>query len=591
MRIIYFLSFLFLFQGIQAQQGLKLVHPAAQYLIDSSSTYSFNQLPITNWKSISPKQHINLGYNSNYTVWCRFRFHNTSKQTQRFGLTFYNNNIDSLLCYEPDQIRILGDRTTNKAEYLSFHSFEFELAPLQTKTCLVKLKKTTSFFEFSYGLESETKLINLSKTKLVVISIFIGVILILVLLNISLFSITRKSVYLYYSLYSVCSIVYIVSYSNFAKFTLFPNFIYFSEVHIYASTLWFMVLSLLISSFVELPLYQPNKYRIVRLSLLFSSLVILFSILCYTLEWAFLLKICFYLVFSNLTFNLIYLLIAVGYNVKFEAKSSYLMLLTFWPHLIWGHAIILRSFKIIQASFPENLLVYVFLYEALMFGYILTNKYLTTYKENSKLVTDLLHERDKTIQVISQTQVRERRSIANLIHDNIGSQLAYIRQLIQLKQFSQVNDSMADLSNDIRMISHQILPKSLDDGALFACLHNHISSRMRSVAVPKIELYNYNFPDIIEDEWVYDVYLIVLELLNNAIKHGQAKVVLIEFYGYTSHYLIQVTDDGVGFDRASVALGFGLENSLKRIQNYKGAFELTSTPQQGTIVQINLPKG
>jgi len=215
---------------------------------------------------------------------------------------------------------------------------------------------------------------------------------------------------------------------------------------------------------------------------------------------------------------------------------------------------------------------------------------MNTYKENSQLVTDLISERYKTIQVISQTQVRERRSIANLIHDNIGSQLAYIRQLIQLKQYHQVNDSMADLSNDIRMISHQILPKSLDEGALYTSLHDHIVSRTQAVAVPKIELYNYNFPEVVQEEWIYDVYLIALELINNAVKHGQATVILIEFYGYTSHYLIQITDDGCGFDVHEQSFGFGLENSLKRIENYQGIFELTSTRGQGTVVQIKLPK-
>ena len=293
--------------------------------------------------------------------------------------------------------------------------------------------------------------------------------------------------------------------------------------------------------------------------------------------------------FTNLTFNFFYLLYVVLRNIRYESKPSYLMMLTFWPHLFWGHAILLRSFKVIQASFPENLLVFVFLYEALLFGYILTNKYMNTHKENSQLVIDLIDERYKTIQVISQTQVRERRSIANLIHDNIGSQLAYISQLIQLKQYHQVNDSMAELSNDIRMISHQILPKSLDEGALYASLHNQIESRSRTVAIPKIELYSYNFPEIIEEEWIYDVYLIVLELINNASNHGKAQAVMVEFYAYPTHYLVQITDDGVGFNTDQLSFGFGLENSQKRIQNYRGSFEITSTLNQGTVVQINLP--
>ena len=589
MRIIYFLSLLVLSFTAQAQFDFPAVRQSAHYFVDSTSQYSPTNLPKSAWKTLPADRHINIGYNVNATVWCRFQFTNTNAHTQRFGLSFYNNNIDSLVCYEPNRIRMLGDRTANEAQFLSYHSFVFELKAKEQKSCLVKLKKTTSFFEFSYGVESLTELVQLSNAKLIVISVFIGVILILMLLNISLYRITKRPVYFCYTLYSICSILYIVSYSNYAKFTLFPHFLYFSELHIYASTIWFMVLSILICSFTNLKKHQPKQFRQIYWNLWLTASFIFFSLFFYLFNWNYFLKICFYLVFTNLTFNFFYLLYVVLRNIRYESKPSYLMMITFWPHLFWGHAILLRSFKVIQASFPENLLVFVFLYEALLFGYILTNKYMNTHKENSQLVIDLIDERYKTIQVISQTQVRERRSIANLIHDNIGSQLAYIRQLIQLKQYHQVNDSMAELSNDIRMISHQILPKSLDEGALYASLHNQIESRSRTVAIPKIELYTYNFPEIIEEEWIYDVYLIVLELINNASNHGKAQAVMVEFYAYPTHYLVQITDDGVGFNTDQLSFGFGLENSQKRIQNYRGSFEITSTLNQGTVVQINLP--
>ena len=589
MRIIYFLSLLVLSFTAQAQFDFPAVRQSAHYFVDSTSHYSPTNLPKSVWKTLPADRHINIGYNVNASVWCRFRFTNTSAERQRFGLTFYNNNIDSLVCYEPNRIRILGDRTANEAQFLSYHSFVFSLEPHQQKTALVKLKKTTSFFEFSYGVESVAELVQLSNAKLIVISVFIGVTLILMLLNISLYRITKRPVYFYYILYSICSILYIVSYSNYAKSTLFPHFLHFSELHIYASTIWFVILTMLICSFTNLKMHQPKQFRHIILSLWVTTSIIFLSLFFYTLEWNFLLKICFYLVFSTITLIFIYMVFAVFRNIRYEAKTCYLMLLTFWPHLFWGHAILLRSFKVIEASFPENLLVFVFLYEALFFGYILTTMYMNTYKENSQLVTDLINERDKTIQVISQTQVRERRSIANQIHDNIGSQLAYIRQLIQLKEYNQVNDSITDLSKDIRMISHQILPKSLDEGALYNSLYDHIVSRTRAVAVPKIELYNYNFPEIVQEEWIYDVYLIVLELINNASNHGKAQAVMVEFYAYPRHYLVQITDDGIGFNSEQIPFGFGLENSQKRIQNYRGSFEITSTLNQGTVVQINLP--
>ena len=590
MRIICFLSFWLLGVTAQGQQAVPAVHNSAQYFVDQDAQYTVQDLPSQQWKPLPNDKHINVGYNVNASVWCRFTFTNTSAQSQRFGLTFYNNNLDSLVCYEKQRVRFLGDRTTDATPFLAYHSFVFELKPHEVKQCTVKLKKMTSFMEFSYGIESEANLVKLSNLKLVVISVFIGVILILVLLNLGMYSISKKQVYFYYSLYSLCSILYIVSYSNFAKFTLFPTFLYFSELHIYASTIWFIALSLLVLHYTHIKQHQPKKYKWLLTNLRLSLALILVSFFFYLLQWDLLLKICFYLVFSYITFNFFYLIFLLIRNIRYERKASYLMLLTFWPHLFWGHAIFLRSFKIIEASFPENLLVLVFLYEALVFGYILTTNYLSTHKENAALADDLLSERDKTIQVISQTQLRERRNIANLIHDNIGSQLAYIRQLIQLKQYAQVNDSMSNLSDDIRMISHQILPKSLDDGALVASLSDQINSRSRNLVLPKIELYNYEFPELVKEEWVFDVYLMVLELINNGIKHGNAQLILLEFYGYSTHYLIQITDDGAGFDTASVEFGFGLENIQKRISNYKGSFDLSSTINQGTVVQIKLPK-
>lgn len=133
MKIIYFLSFLFLASAVHAQFDCPAVRQSAHYFVDHNSEYSLNNLPQNRWKKLPADQHINIGYNVNTTVWCQYQFTNTSKHTQRFGLTFYNNNIDSLVCYEPNRIRMLGDRTANEAQFLSYHSFLFELKPKEQK--------------------------------------------------------------------------------------------------------------------------------------------------------------------------------------------------------------------------------------------------------------------------------------------------------------------------------------------------------------------------------------------------------------------------------------------------------------------------
>lgn len=79
-------------------------------------------------------------------------------------------------------------------------------------------------------------------------------------------------------------------------------------------------------------------------------------------------------------------------------------------------------------------------------------------------------------------------------------------------------------------------------------------------------------------------------MINNAKKHGKASAILIEFFDYENSYGFQFSDNGIGFKTETFKKGFGLENIEKRILNYKGSFEINSIENEGTVVQINLPK-
>ena len=97
-------------------------------------------------------------------------------------------------------------------------------------------------------------------------------------------------------------------------------------------------------------------------------------------------------------------------------------------------------------------------------------------------------------------QIRERRNIANIIHDNLGSKIAYVLQLLQLKNIAHANTTIQELANDIREISHQILPKSLDEGALLDSLKSQIYILNKGLQDVKIELFTYDFPENINED-------------------------------------------------------------------------------------------
>jgi len=90
------------------------------------------------------------------------------------------------------------------------------------------------------------------------------------------------------------------------------------------------------------------------------------------------------------------------------------------------------------------------------------------------------------------------------------------------------------------------------------------------------------------DEVETAVYRIVQEALGNAVKHGQAKRAVVEVLEEASTVTVVVRDDGVGFDTAAVARGFGLVGMRERVELLNGELVITSTPDQGTIVRISL---
>jgi signal transduction histidine kinase len=200
----------------------------------------------------------------------------------------------------------------------------------------------------------------------------------------------------------------------------------------------------------------------------------------------------------------------------------------------------------------------------------------------------LIKIQQESIDLIDKTQIRERRKIANIIHDSVGSQLAYIKNLIDLGDKYQVRQTIDTLSKDIRNLSHQILPKALDNGALLSAIENQINILNSNTKGVEIAFQNINFPELINYDWRFDIYLISIELINNAIKHASASEVLVEYYFYDGKFTFQFTDNGKGFDMLKTKRGFGLTSVENRIYSLNGLFELNSVLEEGTIIQLIL---
>ena len=80
------------------------------------------------------------------------------------------------------------------------------------------------------------------------------------------------------------------------------------------------------------------------------------------------------------------------------------------------------------------------------------------------------------------------------------------------------------------------------------------------------------------------------EALSNVSRHAQAATCRVSLYRAQDATVLEVDDDGRGFDPArATGAGQGLRNLRERAERLGGRTEIHSTPGEGTKVQVTIP--
>jgi len=587
MRIILLSLYIFLFPFIlYSQEDFRL-----SYLVDSNSTYSYSDVLSKKFEPVDALNTINIGYNIDATVWCKIELTNSDKFQRHLELCFLNNHIDSVQILDDGILSgFLGDRTTQKSPFSSCLSFPVMLDSMEEKLIIARVKKGISFFDFEVAVKTNSELSHNSSKNVFLVAFLTGVALLLIFFNSIIYIITKRRVFFLYVFYSILSITYVLITSGLAKYMIFPSFTLMSEARIYISTLWFVALGFFLLELLNLKKYQPFFYYLITV---INSIVVLFiplSMVFLYHDWLSAIKFVFVLSYVLFFVSLVAVLVASVLIYKKNKHNASYVVIAFLPHLVWGFSIILVAFRVLETALKLDWIIVISIYEVFVFGYLLTKDYFEAFRMNERLAEDIVKERQTSLVAIETTQIRERRELANYIHDRLGSRLAYISHLVALNNSALLRENIAELSEEIRVISHRILPKSLDEGALYDSIHAHIINLNNGLRDTRITIENYDFPKIINKDWVYTIYLITLEILTNATKHGKPSLISLEFFGYDEELVIQISDNGSGFNTQEVPKGFGLTSAHSRVKEIGGLLELSSASGEGTIVQITLPR-
>jgi hypothetical protein len=160
--------------------------------------------------------------------------------------------------------------------------------------------------------------------------------------------------------------------------------------------------------------------------------------------------------------------------------------------------------------------------------------------------------------------------------DTFGSQLAHMGILAELDRYDDVKKELQILAAQVRNFSHRVLPKSIDDGALISVLQEHMNWLNQENIGISFSLKTFDVPEKINPELALLIYLITLELISNAQKHGKATLIQMDIYAQETILSIHFFDNGEGFDVKKETLGFGLNQIKTRLLALNGSMEINS---------------
>jgi signal transduction histidine kinase len=86
-----------------------------------------------------------------------------------------------------------------------------------------------------------------------------------------------------------------------------------------------------------------------------------------------------------------------------------------------------------------------------------------------------------------------------------------------------------------------------------------------------------------------DLIQLARESLSNVGRHAEASTCRVALYRNLDAAVLEIDDDGRGFDPATARRGDGLTNLEKRTEALGGTFSIESSPAQGTTVRLVLP--
>ncbi len=233
--------------------------------------------------------------------------------------------------------------------------------------------------------------------------------------------------------------------------------------------------------------------------------------------------------------------------------------------------------------------------------------------ENARLYQRLAEREEALERFAEQTmewQEHERRRLAGEIHDGISQRIVSL--FFHLSAAADAIGHAPDLAAEQVARAQELAAAALDETRLaIAGLRPPVLDDLG--LAPSLASLSHSFPQLhvqvdaaevrMSEHLETAVYRTAQEALQNVAKHANAQNVTVRLAAPGGRVVLEVSDDGAGFDPAAAAhggqlggsagpgapSGFGLAGMRERAELLGGKLDLVSAPGRGTTVRLTLP--
>jgi signal transduction histidine kinase len=223
-------------------------------------------------------------------------------------------------------------------------------------------------------------------------------------------------------------------------------------------------------------------------------------------------------------------------------------------------------------------------------------------EENFNRMAGQLQDSLDTRRQLAEANARqqERTRIARELHDSISQELFSLSVLAGglrrtlppgsavLTEVETMERTAGDTMREMQSLLLALRPVALDEAGLASAIEGvcHAYAQRLGVHV-QAEL----DPLVLAPDLEHAVLRVTQEALANAVRHADADHICVRLRADSGEVVLEISDDGHGFDTAARtgAIGLGLSAMRHRAAEQGGRLDITSVPGAGTRVHASFP--